>query len=243
MAARTGNALGFASFASLLQWAHARAGSIPHTAARANAPWRKVFQAAGMIQLIPLLMLAYVSGREGGAGGHESVARTRPRPPRRDASASATSSPVAHPSLAILRELSRRPEFWLHSIFRSCIMVLVSFLLFVPSYMAQCYGMSSAGSARVGSLFALGCLLAVSTLAEWTYPPVAAMSSATSIESSYRRRAYFMLAFLAIATMCLMFQTAFLRVVIHLTPLLGSLLMFLFGFSLGKARSNGAILF
>ena len=134
MAARTGNALGFASFASLLQWAHARAGSIPHTAARANAPWRKVFQAAGMIQLIPLLMLAYVSGREGGAGGHESVARTRPRPPRRDASASATSSPVAHPSLAILRELSRRPEFWLHSIFRSCIMVLVSFLLFVPSY-------------------------------------------------------------------------------------------------------------
>jgi hypothetical protein len=43
--------------------------------------------------------------------------------------------------------------------------------------------------------------------------------------------------------MCLMFQTAFLRGVIHLTPLLGSLLMFLFGFSLGKARSNGAILF
>lgn len=41
-----------------------------------------------------------------------------------------------------------------------------------------------------------------------------------------------MLAFLALATICLMIQTAFLRNMLHLTPALGTFLVFLFGFSL-----------
>ena len=81
MAARTGNALGFAS---LLQWAHARAGSIPHTAARANAPWRKVFQAAGMIQLndpTDTFIDARVRFREGGRRRWTRIGREDAPPP------------------------------------------------------------------------------------------------------------------------------------------------------------------
>ncbi len=230
MAARTGNALGFALFASLLQWTYARVAV--QSTAPANAPWRRVFQAAGLIQLIPLSMLTYFGGN--GAGTPELKTTTHPR----DMSMAKS---TVYQSLAILRNLSRRPEFWLHLISNSCIMVLVSFLLFIPSYMAQCYGISSAASARVGSFFALSCLLAVSTLAEKTYPSVATISSGTSI-NSYRRKAYFMLAFLASATTCLMIQTAFLRDIIHLTPLLESLLMFLFGFSLGKEACQRSFL-
>lgn len=41
-----------------------------------------------------------------------------------------------------------------------------------------------------------------------------------------------MLAFLTLATICLALQTMFLQNLIHLTPALGTLLVFLFGFSL-----------
>ena len=228
MAARTGNALGFALFASLLQLKFT--GVALQSTGPVNTAWRRVFRAAGLIQLIPLLMLTYFGGKcDGGFG--EKIKSTN----KQDRS---TAPSALNQSLIILRTQSRRPEFWLHLISRSLIMVLVSFLLFIPSYMAQCYGMSSASSARVGSLFALGCLLAVSMLAERTYPSVTTMSSAGKIPSInlHRQKAYFMLAFLATAAMCLMIQTAFLRDVIHLTPLLGSLLMFLFGFSLGKTH-------
>ncbi|KAL3766112.1 hypothetical protein ACHAW5_001357 [Stephanodiscus triporus] len=225
MAARTGNAIGFAFFASLLQWKFT--GVAAQSTGPMNTSWRRVFRAAGLIQLIPLLMLTYF----GGKGDKKSQKMTNSY--KQDESKTTSSS--LNQSLTILRYQSRRPEFWLHLISRSLIMVLVSFLLFIPSFMTQCYGMSSASSARVGSLFALGCLLAVSTLAERTYPSVAAISSAgrTPSINLHRRKAYFMLAFLATAAICLLIQTAFLRDIIHLTPLLGSLLMFLFGFSLG----------
>lgn len=228
MAARTGNALGFALFASLLQLKFT--GVALQSTGPVDTAWRRVFRVAGFIQLIPLLMLTYFGGKgDGGLG--EKIKNTN----KQDRS---TTPSALNQSLIILRTQSRRPEFWLHLISRSLIMVLVSFLLFIPSYMAQCYGMSSASSARVGSLFALGCLLAVSTLAERSYPSVTTMSRAGKIPSInlHRQKAYFMLAFLATAAMCLMIQIAFLRDVIHLTPLLGSLLMFLFGFSLGKTH-------
>jgi len=222
------NALGFALFASLLQLKFT--GVALQSTGPVNTAWRRVFRVAGLIQLIPLLMLTYFGGK-GDSGFGEKTKNTN----KQDRS---TTPSAPNQSLIILRTQSRRPEFWLHLISRSLIMVLVSFLLFIPSYMAQCYGMSSASSARVGSLFALGCLVAVSTLAERSYPSVTTMSRAGKIPSInlHRQKAYFMLAFLATAAMCLMIQIAFLRDVIHLTPLLGSLLMFLFGFSLGKTH-------
>jgi len=223
MAARTGNAISFAFFAWLLQWASAgvttpSAGAIP-----VDASWRWVFRASGVIQLIPLMMLSFF-GRKGG----ESNTMNKEKQSRSE------SKSTLKDSLAILFQQSRTLEFWLHLISRSIIMVLVSFLLFIPSYMTQCYEMSSASSARVGSMFALGCLVSVSTLAERTYPSIAADSTTrkSSSISLSRRKAYSMLAFLAIATVCLALQAAFLQNLLSLSPILGTLLMFLFGFSL-----------
>ena len=136
-------------------------------------------------------------------------------------------------SLSILGQQSKTLEFWLHLISRSIIMVLVSFLLFIPSYMTQCFDMSSGASARVGSAFAMGCLLAVSTLSEKTYPSDVTRQR-SSRSKTYRRKAYAMTGFLTTATVCLMLQTAYLQNMVNLTPVIGTLLMFLFGFSLGE---------
>jgi len=57
-------------------------------------------------------------------------------------------------------------DFLLHLVSRSVLMVFASFLLFVPSLMTQVYGTSSAVAARVGSLYAMGCLLSVSTMSK-----------------------------------------------------------------------------
>lgn len=226
MAARMGNAISFAFFASLLQWASSKAVTHTQSAAtvQVDASWRWVFRASGVIQLVPLLMLSYF-GRKGKSDNILDE----------DKQFKSTPKSTLKQSLAILYQQSRTLEFWLHLISRSIIMVLVSFLLFIPSYMSQCFDMSSASSARVGSIFALGCLLSVSTLAEKTYPSTDTKTSrGRSSISLYRKKAYFMLAFLALATICLMIQTAFLRNMLHLTPALGTFLVFLFGFSLGK---------
>jgi len=210
MAARMGNAISFAFFAWLLQWA---AAGVDATKGAVNASWRWVFRASGIVQLIPLVMLSYFGRKKGEnavLGSTTSASEETRRTTLRD-------------SLAILYQQSSTPEFWLHLISRSIIMVLVSFLLFIPSYMVQCFEMSSASSARVGSVFAVGCLLAVSTLAERTYP---------SVSASYRSKAFCMLGFLALSSVCLALQTSFLQNILSLSSVLGTLLMFLFGFSL-----------
>lgn len=230
MAARIGNALGFAFFASLLQWTITGV-SDPSTAGVGSIEeWRWVYRAASLIQLIPLMMLTHY-----GNGITNKAMSTYKR------EETVTTSRLDQ-SITILRYQSLKPEFWLHLISRSSIMVLVSFLLFIPSFMVQCYGMTSSSSARVGSLFALGCLLSVSTLSEKSFPSVGMITNETGpresrlIQVHYRRKAYSMLAFLATSTLCLLIQTIFLRGSIFLTPLIGSLLMFLFGFSLGKIK-------
>jgi len=40
-------------------------------------------------------------------------------------------------------------------------MVFASFLLFVPTFLSNAYGMSASTAAQVGSMYAIGCLLAV----------------------------------------------------------------------------------
>ena len=232
MAARLGNAISFTCFASLLHWASSRSiitQSIGNTIHEVDASWRWVFRASSMIQLIPLCMLSYF-GRKARTGDNNSTIEES-----RQQQAEPIHKSTLIQSLSILRQQSKTPEFWLHLISRSIIMVLVSFLLFIPSYMAQCFEMSSAASARVGSMFALGCLLSVSTLAEKTYPSVATDTRKSRL--IYQRKAYSMLAFMSSATICLLAQTAFLRNMINLTPAIGTFVMFLFGFSLGKCIS------
>ncbi|KAL7550046.1 hypothetical protein ACHAWF_015196 [Thalassiosira exigua] len=227
VAARSGNAVSFAFFAWLLQWASGNMDtqSTGGTAVPVDSSWRWVFRASAVIQLIPLLMLSYFGRKE--AGSHDIVREEKQSKPH--------SQSTFQDSLAILYRQSRTVEFWLHLISRSIIMVLVSFLLFIPSYMTQCYEMSSASSARVGSIFALGCLLSVSTMAEKAYPPSGAdiVTGQTGMPI-YQRKAYSMLAFLLLATICLALQTAFCQGLVQLSPALGTLLMFIFGFSLGE---------
>lgn len=228
MAARSGNAISFAFFAWLLQWASSGVTSQAAGAVQVDASWRWAFRSSGVVQLIPLVMLS-LFGRKGGSkiSTDNDVVNTDNNQHK--------SKSTLKDSLAILFGQSRTLEFWLHLIARSIMMILVSFLLFIPSFMSQCYEMSSASSARVGSMFALGCLLSVSILAERSYPSLATnLNSGKKSRSMpvYRRKAYSMLGFLALATICLVLQTAFLQNIIILSPAVGTLLMFLFGFGL-----------
>lgn len=218
IAARLGNALSFAFFGLLLQWASSAAPADPPLGAL-DASWRWVFRVAGAIQLIPLFVLSYF-GADGDRQSDSIVNTVKQH--KKDMQKTKLKQ-----SMAILRYQSCTPEFWLHLVSRSLLMVLVSFLLFIPSFMAECYDMSHTSSARVGSLFALGCLLSVSTLAKRTYP-------ISQSSSSVRRKAYSMLGFLTIASLCSFIQIAFLQDFIQLTPVLGSFIMFIFGFSLGE---------
>jgi len=213
MAARLGNTISFTAFASLLQWA-----STISTIQVTNSVWRLVYRASSIIQLVPLIMLTYFGKKKSRISDPQSKSKERS---------------TLRQSLSILGQQSKRLEFWLHLISRSIIMVLVSFLLFIPSYMTQCFDMSSGASARVGSAFAMGCLLAVSTLSEKTYPSDVTRER-SSRSKTYRRKAFAMTGFLTTATICLILQTAYLQNMVSLTPVLGTLLMFLFGFSLGK---------
>jgi len=220
MAARLGNAISFAFFAWLL-----------HVSRGVDASWRWVYRASGAIQLVPLGMLTYFGrkGRDDLAIQVESnnAEQTTTR-----------SSPMV--SLGILRRQASKPEFWLHLISRTITMVLVSFLLFIPTFMAQCYEMSTASAARVGSMFALGCLASVSTLAAETYPSSDSAQIQSLLQSNndqslspiYKRKACFMAMFLALSTGCLSMQMLYLNNIINLSSTLGSILIFLWGFSL-----------
>ncbi len=223
MAARLGNAISFAFFAWLL-----------HVSSGIDASWRLVYLASGAIQLIPLAMLTYFGrkGRDDNAIQVESNKAEEQNTTR--------SSPMV--SLGILRRQASKPEFWLHLISRTITMVLVSFLLFIPTFMNQCYEMSTASAARVGSMFALGCLASVSTLAAKTYPSsdsaqiqsqsLTQSNNDQSLSPIYKRKACFMAMFLALSTGCLSTQMLFLNNIINLSSTLGSILMFLWGFSL-----------
>ena len=74
--------------------------------------------------------------------------------------------PSLRQSLQTLAKEATTPEFWLHLISRSVLMVFASFLLFVPTLMCQVYGSSAAFGAQTGSIYALGCLLSVTVVSQ-----------------------------------------------------------------------------
>jgi MFS family permease len=217
MAARTGNASSFAFFAWLLQMVAIRDNTLSSTGlGLVDTGWRWVFRASSVIQLIPLSLL-YFSKRYcshvADSNGETATLQIKPL------------QSTMKSSLVILANQARTPEFWLHLFTRTIMMVLISFLMFIPTFMTQCYDMSTASAARVGSLFAMGCLSSVITLSEKVYP-------ASSVKSSYKQKSMAMLGLLAVSTLCLSLQYAFLRGIIQLTPMLGSFLMFIWGFAL-----------
>jgi MFS family permease len=140
-AARAGNSVAFAAFASILHYAQT---------SRVRQYWRPVFGAASLVQLIPLVLLHLTT-----------------KLPNRDAAAIPTKDlgrPTFGQSVLTLRREFRRRNFWLHLASRSALMIVASFLLFVPTLVTSVFGLSAAAGARAGSLYALGCLLSVSAL-------------------------------------------------------------------------------
>lgn len=229
MAARIGNAISFACFSWLLQWSSTRTRT--GLGSTLNTSWRWVYRASSAIQLIPLAMLTYFGRRS------RSNIATRQLERYKNIENPTTRSSLL--SLKILRREAGKAEFWLHLLSRTITMVLVSFLLFIPTFMSQCYEMSSASAARVGSMFALGCLLSVSTLAAKTYPStnISRTQSHSNRKQSlmipvYKQKAIFMAIFLALSTGCLTLHMLFLKNIINLSSELGSMIMLVWGFSL-----------
>ena len=142
-AARLGNAVAFASFAAVLSF----------FTRRVRQTWRPVFAISALVQVLPVLLLRHY-------GGQISQQQRRRR-----RSVTTSSAQIDRPSLGqslgTLRTEATTAEFWLHLISRSVLMVFASFLLFVPTLMSQVYGASAALGAQTGSIYALGCLLAV----------------------------------------------------------------------------------
>ncbi|KAL3783825.1 hypothetical protein HJC23_005318 [Cyclotella cryptica] len=219
MAARMGNAISFAFFAWLLSWAtgHGRFATgvgLEPAQDGIDTSWRLVYLSSSAVQLVPLALLYMFKKKSIVGNGGQNTAKLNSEAP----------TPIIR-SLMILSRESRRLEFWLHLLSRTLIMVMISFLLFIPTYMNQCFGMSSASSARVGSFFAMGCLASVTTLSEKVFPP-------SSTTFTYKRKSWAVLCFLGISTICLSVQFAFLQDLIPLSPMTGALSMFVWGFSL-----------
>lgn len=134
-AARTGNAAAFTLFAWVLHIAQ------PFT----KQTWRPVFGIAAILQLVPVLLLTKF-------GNVKQTDLTL-----------VAARPTLTESLKTVRDEATTVDFWLHLISRSALMVFASFLLFIPTLMTQVYGTTPAVASQVGSVFALGCLLSVTT--------------------------------------------------------------------------------
>jgi len=157
--ARLGNAASFSLFAAILFALEDRMAQ----------PWRVIFLLSTALQIAPLCLLSYFGGmtidanKAAGAAAakidnsnnNDNTNKNGPVTPAKDV-------PRFRDSLAILRREATTPEFWLHLVSRSCLMVFASFLLFVPTLMNQVYGCSNAVAAQVASAYSLGCLLSVS---------------------------------------------------------------------------------
>jgi MFS family permease len=136
-AARAGNSIAFMFFSFILRYFERSMVQC----------WRPVFGIAALAQLFPIAMLTLYG---------QPIVKTKKVPGK-----------VVHPSirssLKILKREAATLDFWLHLVSRSALMLFASFLLFVPTLMTQVYKTSSAAGAQVGSLYAMGCFLSVTT--------------------------------------------------------------------------------
>lgn len=161
VAARVGNASSFLFFASLLQWTQRYR---TNTGGLIGQSWRNVYWASAFLQIIPIALLTISNSRRpslpdgNGDANNDEIVSILNSP----VSTTVPSKPTIRKSIQILKKEATTVSFWMHLLSRSCLMVIASFLLFVPSYMTNAFGLTSAASARVGSIYALGCLLSVS---------------------------------------------------------------------------------
>jgi MFS family permease len=197
--ARVGNSLAFVTFAFIINFVE-RYNIVKQS-------WRPVFLAASCIQLIPIVLLSIF----GGTGYDEPSSKVQ---------RSSTNAAVIGSSLSVVYREMKTPDFWLHLISRSMLMIYASFLMFVPTLMTQVYRTSPSFGAQVGSFYALGCLLSVTTL------------SKVFVRLSKRSK-------LRLTTVLLFFgasgssllQLAHVSGYLRVTPAASGLLLFIWGFS------------
>lgn len=202
--------MSFFTFAYILQWAQ-KVQSI--TSDVNNNSWRMVFWASSLIQVVPLLMLKWfdkvsfvLSEGEDQIGSSTNIQRS-----------GISSGTSMKESVMLLRGEMQKLPFWMHLISRSCLMVVASFLLFVPSYMTNAFGMSNSSAARVGSLYALGSLLSVS------------FGAKRFSTSRIRTKLLATISLLGSLLLCSFLQVAYITGAISMTAVGGALSMFMWG--------------
>lgn len=227
VAARAGNALSFLSFASILQWCQKYSDSAQS--------WRVVFGISSIIQILPILLLMKYGNANSlqnrssyhvqtdqlleQSHSNETTSKydTRCELTLDDSVATTVQPSSFQDSLRILRHEATTPLYWMHLVSRSSLMIIASFLLFVPSYFVNCFGISTAAAARVGSIYAFGCLLAMLAISK----PYSTWSS--------RRKATVMCSMLSLLGGCSILQLLHISGILSLSPLVGTLSMFVWG--------------
>ncbi len=220
VAGRVGNASSFFAFASVLQFVQQKQAALNNGAN--DYSWRVVFGVSSLIQLIPLVAITCyqrITVRSlpiDDSGTSEDLCNTR-RVHNNVVPSLSSSSRTIKDSLVVLKGEARNLSFWMHLISRSSLMIIASFLLFVPSYMTNAFGMTSAAAARVGSLYALGSLLSVSLGAK----RFSAMTIKNKVAST--------IALLGSLLVCSLMQVAHIRGAFTMTSFGGALSMFVWG--------------
>ena len=195
--ARTGNTLSFALFGSMLF-------RLENTV---KQPWRHVFAVSAALQLVPLALLAHFGGKTLKANRANLTVITQ------------ETKPSLQGSLSTLRREAGTPEFWLHLVSRSALMVFASFLLFVPTLMSQVYGFSNAAAAQCASMYSLGCLLSV-TLGSSRYSNLTA-----------RKQALATVVLTTVSAFSSLSHLAHVSGILTLTPAAATFSIFLWGFA------------
>jgi len=209
VAGRVGNAISFFTFASILQWAQKM-----QSVTSVNNSWRMVFWASSLIQVVPLLMLKWFDK----VSFHFSDGDNRIGSTAVQSSETSSGTSMKDSVMLLRGEMTKLP-FWMHLISRSCLMVVASFLLFVPSYMTNAFGMSSSSAARVGSLYALGSLISVS------------FGAKRFSSSRTRTKLIATIGLLGSLLLCSLLQMAYISGAITMTSAGGALSMFIWGLS------------
>jgi len=106
---------------------------------------------------------------------------------------------------------------------RTALMIFGSFILFIPTFMTYCFQMTSSQSAQVGSIFALGCLLSL-VMGSKQYNNL----------TRQRHKFVFITSLLTMSTICaisLWLHVTTLFPTFSMSPWMGTIIMFLWGFS------------
>jgi len=191
-ATRAGNAMAFVVYSAVLNYCQGRY----------ERPWQVVFGCSAALQLIPIALLWYFGNML----------------PDLDVSHHMKRRPSISKSLSTLRREARTPEFWLHLLSRSALMVFGSFLLFIPTLMIHAYETTPSQAANVGSFFALGCLLSV-TMGSRIYSKLSRRSKIVTVAS-----------LMGTATICALAQLAHMMRIHAMTAWISSCSFFIWGF-------------